>query len=595
MWSSEIQNILISGVIDLDANVRTNALEALLQFSRSDKNKESMWNSEVEQVLVIRGTDSDAEIRKKALRVLQNLACLNDDKECIEEKHELIDLTCSNRDKESLWISVKKHEVIDLSFDLALADKNRESMWNSEVKEVLIKGGTDSDAEVRKIALGALENLACVDKNMESMRSNTGLKWVLANALKDESLSSLSREIFNKLGMGEKTIQSTLKWYEKECLKKQREREKRELEEARLSRIASSKDLRSRMEDILKNVSDPRGTTFVNVEAQSLSFDALRACEKSLKKPIEAEVETMREYLKMPQKNQDDGEKTMNVDGIQLNRDNTLIIDLNLPTFDVLKQQNFHVKTYDKDGPKTFINAKDQILLYNEMLLNICVRILYVSIKNVWGAESSVEKSVVEVVVNGFCHDFGSGFKERLDLASVSQGYSDAKKMFSNINFTHNQFNINRFFEKLDGTFYGISHKKGARTKEGAVPYELPVPVKPVATIQPFEEGDEDYVEDKDVATNMNTGVNVAAMDPDDFEQLIRQVFLKYASKLLGDESDCVVGKATKVGTSAHSGDRGVDIVIKDRRPLVGQVIVVQAKCYTGTVGPEANLGSKDT
>ena len=34
-------------------------------------------------------------------------------------------------------------------------------------------------------------------------------------------------------------------------------------------------------------------------------------------------------------------------------------------------------------------------------------------------------------------------------------------------------------------------------------------------------------------------------------------------------------------------GKRGVDIVIKDRRPLVGQVIVVQAKCYTGTVGPE--------
>ena len=66
-------------------------------------------------------------------------------------------------------------------------------------------------------------------------------------------------------------------------------------------------------------------------------------------------------------------------------------------------------------------------------MLNICVRILYVSIKNVWDAESSVENSVVEVVVNGFCHDFGSGFKERLDLVSVSQGYNDAKKKFSNV------------------------------------------------------------------------------------------------------------------------------------------------------------------
>lgn len=78
-------------------------------------------------------------------------------------------------------------------------------------------------------------------------------------------------------------------------------------------------------------------------------------------------------------------------------------------------------------------------------------------------------------------------------------------------------------------------------------------------------------------------------MDPDDFEHFIRQVFVKYASKLLRcSETDrLIVGKTTKVGTSAHSGDRGVDIVIKDPRPIIGQNIVVQAKCYTLPVGCE--------
>jgi hypothetical protein len=51
-------------------------------------------------------------------------------------------------------------------------------MWNSEVKQTLISGGSDSDAEVRRNALGALRRLAWADKNRESMW-NSEVKEVL--------------------------------------------------------------------------------------------------------------------------------------------------------------------------------------------------------------------------------------------------------------------------------------------------------------------------------------------------------------------------------------------------------------------------------
>jgi hypothetical protein len=134
----------------------------------------------------------------------------------------------------------------------------------------------------------------------------------------------------------------------------------------------------------------------------------------------------------------------------------------------------------------------------------------------------------------------------------------------------------------LGGDFHPVVLSAKARI-------ELPPAVKPKSRLKRLENGDAAFEDDVDVMSKMQRGVNIAGMDPGDFEHLVNQTFVRYADKMLGCKpGDVTVGKVTKVGTAAHQGDRGIDCVIQDLRPVVGQKIVVQAKCYTATVPVEA-------
>lgn len=75
----------------------------------------------------------------------------------------------------------------------------------------------------------------------------------------------------------------------------------------------------------------------------------------------------------------------------------------------------------------------------------------------------------------------------------------------------------------------------------------------------------------------MNDGVNLASMDWDDFEQLIRELFEKEFSSTGGE-----------VEVTRASRDGGVDAVAFDPDPIRGGKIVIQAKRRTATVGVAA-------
>eukprot|EP00038_Savillea_parva_P015793 m.14953 g.14953 ORF g.14953 m.14953 type:complete len:334 (-) comp3214_c0_seq1:88-1089(-) len=158
------------------------------------------------------------------------------------------------------------------------------------------------------------------------------------------------------------------------------------------------------------------------------------------------------------------------------------------------------------------------------------------------------------------------------------------------MNFNDEDFKPAAYFEKvLAGTFHTAVLVSGKQSVGSKARVELPPAVKPKSRLKRLNGGDPDFENDKDVVSDMQRGVNIAGMDPGDFEHLVRQVFVKHADKMLGcTPGDVTVGKVTKVGTAGHQGDRGIDCVIQDLRPIVGQKIVVQAKCYTATVGVEA-------
>ena len=71
--------------------------------------------------------------------------------------------------------------------------------------------------------------------------------------------------------------------------------------------------------------------------------------------------------------------------------------------------------------------------------------------------------------------------------------------------------------------------------------------------------------------------MNLAAMDWEDFEHLIREVF----EREFGNE-----GSEVKITRASRDG--GVDAVVFDQDPLRGGKIVIQAKRYTNTVGVSA-------
>jgi restriction system protein len=89
---------------------------------------------------------------------------------------------------------------------------------------------------------------------------------------------------------------------------------------------------------------------------------------------------------------------------------------------------------------------------------------------------------------------------------------------------------------------------------------------------------DSRFVNAKEVLKGLGPETNLAAMDWQDFEHLIRELFEKEFSFRRGAE----------VKITQASRDRGVDAVVFDPDPIHGGKFVIQAKRYTNTVDVSA-------
>jgi Restriction endonuclease len=100
--------------------------------------------------------------------------------------------------------------------------------------------------------------------------------------------------------------------------------------------------------------------------------------------------------------------------------------------------------------------------------------------------------------------------------------------------------------------------------------------VQEVVPIEPsirLDKEDDRFVVGREVLDGMAQGQNLAAMDWQDFEHLIRELLSKeYADK------------NAEVKITRASRDRGVDAVVFNSDPLHGGKVVVQAKRYSNTV-----------
>lgn len=99
----------------------------------------------------------------------------------------------------------------------------------------------------------------------------------------------------------------------------------------------------------------------------------------------------------------------------------------------------------------------------------------------------------------------------------------------------------------------------------------------PVAPVLIIERDDKRFVDSYNVVDTLDESENLAAMDWEDFENLIRELFEKEFSQTDGE-----------VKVTQASRDGGVDAVAFDPDPIRGGKIVIQAKRYTNVVGVSA-------
>lgn len=99
----------------------------------------------------------------------------------------------------------------------------------------------------------------------------------------------------------------------------------------------------------------------------------------------------------------------------------------------------------------------------------------------------------------------------------------------------------------------------------------------PVAPVLVLDREDKRFIEGYKVVDGLQEGDNLAAMDWEDFEHLVRELFEKEFS---GPNSEVKVTRASR--------DGGIDAVVFDPDPLHGGKVVIQAKRYTNTVGVSA-------
>lgn len=101
--------------------------------------------------------------------------------------------------------------------------------------------------------------------------------------------------------------------------------------------------------------------------------------------------------------------------------------------------------------------------------------------------------------------------------------------------------------------------------------------ITPIPPILKINTEDKRFIESYEVASELDSSINLAAMDWEDFEHLVREIFEKMFSR-----------DGFEVKVTQSSRDKGVDAIAIDPDPIRGGRIVIQAKRYTNVVGVSA-------
>lgn len=228
-----------------------------------------------------------------------------------------------------------------------------------------------------------------------------------------------------------------------------------------------------------------------------------------------------------------------------------LVVDYSLPSLDcipTLKEVKY-VQSKDEFN-ETHLSGSALNKLYDDLLYQIVLR----SIHELY--EADVIEALESIVFNGWVESIDKATGKNVNACILSVQAN--KKDFIEINLKH--VDPKTCFRKLKGVGSSKLHS-----------------LTPVAPILKINKEDRRFVDSYDVSGELDESYNLAAMDWEDFEHLIREVFEKEFSTGGGE-----------VKVTQASRDGGVDAIAFDPDPIRGGKIVIQAKRYTNVVGVAA-------
>jgi len=226
-----------------------------------------------------------------------------------------------------------------------------------------------------------------------------------------------------------------------------------------------------------------------------------------------------------------------------------LVIDYELPPIDKLPTLK-EVKFVSKQRKEYHITENQLNTLFDLTVLRICLR----TVHEIFEADTAnnIESVCFNGIVDGL--DKSKGHRVRSCIISLQT----TKIEFQKINLA--DIDVKACFKSLKGI--GSSKLSG------------------ISAIQPIiqiDKKDKRIIEHYDVADSIDESTNLAAMDWEDFENLIREIFEKEFQQNGGE-----------VRVTQTSRDGGVDAIAFDPDPIRGGKIVIQAKRYTNVVGVSA-------
>ncbi len=228
-----------------------------------------------------------------------------------------------------------------------------------------------------------------------------------------------------------------------------------------------------------------------------------------------------------------------------------LLVNCRLPAPDDIPSlvEVKYVQTTDSVTEK-FLSEGQSAKLYDDIVYQITLRTLH----ELFYSDSV--RAISTVVFNGIVTstDKGTGNQTTACILSVQV----SREIFLGFNLA--KVDPKTCFRQLRGVGSSKLHS-----------------ITPIAPILELRRDDRRFVAAHGVAESLIQGSNLAVMDWEDFEHLIREIFEKEFSYSGGE-----------VKVTQASRDGGVDAVAFDPDPIRGGKVVIQAKRYAHTVGVSA-------